>query len=143
MKVLPEAASPTPAAGPLSLALRLPAGIIGFPHHRRGEVFHLPEQLPFQWLRLHGPDPLHFVVINPASLVAGYTPEIFEADAEALGLVVAGDALVFNIVTLRDRHPPTANLVGPLVVNRRTGAARQLVLANHHLYDARQPLLAT
>ena len=85
MKVLLDPApDPAPDTSPVVRELHFPAGIVGFPEHRRGEVFHLPDQLPFQWLRLHGPDPLHFVVIDPSGVVADYAPELFDDDAHAL-----------------------------------------------------------
>lgn len=142
MKVLVET-PPAPAVPP-SLVLNLAAGLVGFPEHHRGEVFHLEDQLPFQWLRLHGPEAVHFVVIDPAGLVANYNPEIFDDDAAALGIKSAADALVLTIVTVRGQQTATAtvNLVGPLVINRHTGAARQVVIANHGHYSARHPLVA-
>jgi flagellar assembly factor FliW len=141
MKVLAE--SPAPAADvPPAIELRFSTGIVGFPDHQRGEIFHLPDQLPFQWLRLHGPAPLHFVVIDPSGLIPDYAPELFDDDAAALGIATADDALLFNIVTVRDHPAPTTvNLVGPVIVNRHTGAARQVVVANHALYSARHPLV--
>ncbi len=145
MKVL--AAPPQPAvAAPPSLELQFANGIVGFPQHHRGEVFHLADQLPFQWLRLHGPDPLHFVIVDPAGLVADYAPELFDNDAAALGIATAEDALLLSIVTVRGEGPAstaTVNLVGPIVVNRHTGQARQVVIANHGHYSARHPLVTT
>ncbi len=141
MKVLAETA-PAPVVAPPSLELRFASGIVGFPEHRRGEIFHLPDQLPFQWLRLHGPSPLHFVVLDPVGVIPDYAPELFDDDASALGIATAADALIFNIVTVRDDPSrATVNLVGPIIVNRHTGAARQVVIANHTLYRARHPLV--
>lgn len=143
MKVLAETPATTAAPeAPPALELRFASGIVGFPEHRRGEIFHLPDQLPFQWLRLHGPAPLHFVVIDPCGIIPDYAPELFDDDAAALGIATAEDALLFNIVTVRDQaSAATVNLVGPIVVNRHTGAARQVVVANHSLFSARHPLV--
>lgn len=144
MKVLPDTPPVvTPEASPEARELHFPAGIVGFPEHRRGEIFHLADQLPFQWLRLHGPDPLHFVVIEPSGLVADYAPELFDDDAQALGIASGEDAQVYNIVTVRDGPTTTAtvNLVGPVIINRHTGVARQVVVVNHGLYSARHPLV--
>ncbi len=143
MKVVADFPQPPAPAAPPALDLKFPVGIVGFPEHRRGEVFHLADQLPFQWLRLHGPEPLHFVVIDPAGIVPDYAPELFDDDAAALGITEAADALLLNIVTVRDDRDRTAtvNLVGPIVVNRRTGVARQVVVANYSLYNARHPLV--
>lgn len=146
MKVLPE---PTPtvsaSAAPPSLPARLtfPAGIIGFPDHRQGELISVPDEAPFRWLKLTGPHDLHFVVIEPAGFVPDYLPELFDEDAAALGITGADDAAVLLVVTVARTQPATAtaNLVGPVVVNRHTGEARQVVLANHSHYNARHPLV--
>ena len=52
-----------PDAMPAANELILPQGIIGFPEHRRAELLYSADYLPFVWMRLHGPDILHFVVI--------------------------------------------------------------------------------
>lgn len=123
--------------------LKLPQGLIGFPNHTTFELLYQPDQLPFRWLRLHGPDIVHFVVIEPCGIVADYEPELFDDDAQELGIADAADALVLNIVTVSNTEPvtATANLIGPIIVNRRTGTAKQVVLANHSRYDARFPLV--
>lgn len=142
MKVLTE--TPTAAVvAPLDFQLEFPSGIVGFPEHNRGEVLHVEDQLPFQWLRLHGPIPLNFVVIDPVGIVPDYTPELFDEDAASLGIVTADDALLLNIVTVGRTEPVTAtvNLVGPIVINRHTGRAKQVVISNHGRYSARHPLV--
>jgi len=142
MKVLDESTLQPESALPTALELQFPVGIVGFPTHGRGELFHLVDQLPFQWLRLHGPSALHFVVIEPAGFVPDYSPELFDDDAAALGITESSDALVLNIVTVRDEaSTATVNLVGPIIINRRTGIARQVVVANHGQYSARHPLV--
>ena len=35
----------------------------------------------------------------------------------------------------------TVNLVGPVIINRRTGIGKQVVLANHGRFSAHHPLL--
>ena len=144
MKVLAEIPSPPAAAAAPAPELRFASGIVGFPDHRCGEIFQIADQHPFQWLRLHGPSPLHFVVIDPCGIVPDYAPELFDDDAAALGIACSSDALIFNIVTVRDDPSrATVNLVGPVVVTRHTGVARQVVVANHSLYSARHPLVAS
>jgi flagellar assembly factor FliW len=142
MKVLPE---PMPVEADPSAAneLILPQGIIGFPDHHRAELLYAPDHLPFLWMRLHGPEVLHFVVIEPAGVIPGYEPEMFDEDAVQLDLRDAADALVLNIVTMRRKQPveATVNLIGPLVVNRRTRVGRQRVIANHGRYSAQHLLV--
>ena len=78
-----------------------------------------------------------FVLVPPGALFPDYTIEIDEQHVASLGLESADDAVVMAIVTLGE--PPTANLLGPLVVNRRTRAAAQVVQYQAG-YRAAEPL---
>lgn len=138
MKVVsPNDASPTTGA------FQLPQGLVGFPAHKSFEILYNPEELPFCWLRLHGPEVIHFVVLDPTGVVPDYEPELFDEDAEALGITSGEQAAIFNIVTVKDGPSPSAtvNLVGPIIINRETGVARQVVLSNYHRYDAYHQLV--
>lgn len=144
MKVLPEIQSIEVTPPPAANNFDLPQGLIGFKDYTRAELLYLPDHLPFLWMRLHrGADHCHFIVIEPAGLVPGYAPELFDADAEGLDLRDPAEAMLLNIVTLRSQNPleATVNLVGPIVMNRRTRVARQLVIANYSQYSAHWPLV--
>ena len=134
----PEASGTSPAN-----EVALPFGLIGFPEHKRMELVYLPEQLPFLWMRLHGPTPLHFVVIEPGRFLPDYEPELFDEDATALGLNGPEDALVIAIVCVQPGRSleATVNLVGPVIINRRTGIGKQVVLANHGRFSAHHRLI--
>ncbi len=143
MKFATATESPSPPSDPGTL--QLPCGLVGLPEYKSCEILAAPDQAPFLWLRLHGATPLHFVLIEPGGLVPDYEPELFDEDAAALGIASPTDATLFNIVTLHSGQPnaATVNLSGPLVVNRRTGVARQCILANYSRYSAHHPLLPT
>ncbi len=145
MKVLPEL-YPTDLDTPPANQLELPQGLIGFGAYRRAELLYLPDHLPFLWMKLQGVhehDHLHFIVIEPGGIVPGYEPEIFDSDAEHLDLRDPAEAMILNIVTLKRQHPveATTNLIGPLVVNRRTRIGRQLVISNYSRYSAHHSLV--
>jgi flagellar assembly factor FliW len=124
-------------------SLRLPEGIVGFEDYKTFELLSVPDQFPFLWMRLHGPDTFDFVVIEPGGLIPDYELELFDEDAAQLGLTDSADAMVLNIVTVRHgtAASATVNLVGPVIVNRRTGLARQCILANYARYSAHHPLV--
>jgi flagellar assembly factor FliW len=143
MKVLPELL-PTDIDTPPANEILLPHGIIGFGSYKRAELLYLPDHLPFLWMKLHGPiDHIHFIVIEPGGIVPGYEPEIFDEDADGLDLRNAGEAMVLNVVTLKRQNPveATANLIGPIIVNRRTRLGRQLVISNYSRYSAHHALV--
>ncbi len=131
---------------PADGVFQLPQGLVGFSGYKSFEIFYKTEELPFCWLRLNGPessDPIHFVVIDPTGVIAEYEPELFDEDAAALGITDGAQAALFNIVTVKDGPSPeaTVNLVGPIVINRETGQARQVILANYARFSAHHPLV--
>jgi flagellar assembly factor FliW len=145
MKVLPEL-YPTDFDTPPANEIILPQGLIGFAAFKRAELLYLPDHLPFLWMKLSNPDTadiLHFIVIEPGGIVPGYEPEIFDQDIEQLGITNPAEAMIINIVTLQRQTPveATANLIGPIVVNRRTRVGRQLVIANYSRYSAHHSLV--
>jgi flagellar assembly factor FliW len=143
MKVLPEL-YPTDLDVPPANEILLPQGLIGFAAYKRAELLYLPDHLPFLWMKLIGPtDHLHFIVIEPGGIVPGYEPELFDEDAAQLEIQQPSEAMILNIVTLQRQNPveATANLIGPLVVNRRTRIGRQLVISNYSRYNAHHALV--
>lgn len=143
MKVMPDIL-PTDLDSPSSNELILPHGIIGFGTFHRAELLYLPDHLPFLWMKLQcDTSHLHFIVIEPGGIIPGYEPELFDEDAEGLDLEGPSDAMILNIVTLLRQEPvdATVNLIGPIVVNRRTRIARQLVISNYSRYSAHHRLV--
>ena len=134
---------PTDFDSPPSNEILLPLGLIGFGSYRRADLLYLSDQLPFLWMKLHGPDTIQFIVLEPGGIIPGYEPEIFDGDAEQLGIRDPSEAMILNIVTLLRQQPveATVNLVGPIVVNRRTRVGRQLVLSNYSRYSAHHSLV--
>lgn len=142
MKVLPEV-YPTDLDQPNANEILLPHGIIGFGTYKRAELLYLPDHLPFLWMKLHGAkDFIHFIVIEPGGIIPGYEPELFDDDVDQLDIRTPAEAMVLNIVTLKRQHPveATVNLIGPIIVNRRTRLARQLVISNYSKYSAHHSL---
>jgi len=143
MKVLPDL-YPTDLEAPAANSFTLPEGLIGFEQYREAELLYQPDHLPFLWLKLSGTaGVIHFVVIEPGGIVPGYEPELFDEHAGSLGLKDSHDAMVLNIVTLQHQKPleATANLVGPIVINRRTRVGRQVVISNYSRYSTHHPLV--
>jgi flagellar assembly factor FliW len=71
---------------------------------------------------------LAFLVVPPAALFPDYVIEIPEEDCAVLGLEDAGDVVVLVVVRRRGVPVPVVNLMAPVVVNRRTRMAAQVVL---------------
>jgi len=110
--------------------LEFAAGLPGFPEARRFVLTALGDaDSPFSILRSLDQPELEFVVAPPGTFFPDYEPEIDDSVAGRLGLNTADDALLLVIITVAEQPAnSTANLLGPLVVNRHTRSAAQAVL---------------
>ncbi|MDA8295491.1 MAG: flagellar assembly protein FliW [Actinomycetota bacterium] len=103
--------------------------LIGFPNsltfklHSMGEAYE-----PFLAFSSIDEPGLEFIVVRPGLLFSDYVFAIEEGDAAALGLTEPDDVDVFVLVTRRPGAVPTVNLMGPLICNRRSQLATQIVL---------------
>lgn len=103
--------------------------LIGFPGsltfklHTMGEAYE-----PFLALSSIDEPGIEFIVVRPGLLFSDYAFAIDDDDAAALGLAKPSDVDVIVLVTRRHEAVPTVNLMGPLVVNRRSRVATQIVL---------------
>lgn len=84
---------------------------------------------------------MRLVVAPSVAFFPAYAPEVDDEWAELLGLADATDAVVLLILTVgTSAATTTANLRAPIVLNRRTHAAAQVVLADEHPLRAPLPV---
>ncbi len=109
--------------------LTFATGLPGFPAAHRFVLEPLgPTLEPFCRMRSLDQPGLAFTVVPPGTVFPDYQVVVDEESVERLGLRDADDAVVLAIVTISVApEPPKVNLLGPLVVNRRTWAAAQVV----------------
>lgn len=97
------------------------------------------------WIRSVEHHELGFVVIEPSEILSDYEVELPNDDVEKLGINSHEDALIFNIVTIKDGESieeATVNLIGPLVLNRNTLIGKQIIVQNYMSLSARHPILS-
>ncbi|HUI49619.1 MAG TPA: flagellar assembly protein FliW [Acidimicrobiia bacterium] len=121
--------------------ITFPAGLPGFPQAHRFELAPWgPAGSPFMLLSSIEDGDVGFVVVAPWVFYPDYEFELDTATAERLALTAAEDAVVFAVVTLREKpEDSTLNLLGPIVVNRFSHEAAQVVLPTAG-YSVRAPL---
>ena len=100
--------------------VQFPRGLFGFEELRDFVILDATQQ-PFYWLQSVDRVEVAFVLIDPMFFRRDYSPGVDPAELEEIGIDSPEDMLVFSIVTI----PPsaqrmTANLQGPLILNRRT-----------------------
>jgi flagellar assembly factor FliW len=84
---------------------------------------------PFSIMTCVDDPKLEFLVVPPHAFFPDYVFELDDDTAERLGIESVDDAIVLAIVTVGDRPTgATANLLAPIVVNRHTREAAQVVL---------------
>jgi flagellar assembly factor FliW len=116
-------------------------GLPGFEELHRFVLRSLGLDSPFQLMQSADSD-VEFVMVPPHALFPQYEIELDDDSAAALGLEHPDDALVLAIVTLGDSlTTSTINLLGPIVANRATGVASQVIL-NGTGYSTKTPFPA-
>jgi flagellar assembly factor FliW len=78
-------------------------------------------------LTADGDPGIRLYVLDAAAYIPDYAPELSDAQASALELTDPADAMLL-VVAYPANGEVTVNLLAPIVVNGRTGAAAQLVL---------------
>ncbi|MDC7234064.1 MAG: flagellar assembly protein FliW [Spirochaetales bacterium] len=109
--------------------IHFPNGLFGFETLHEFALLDATQQ-PFYWLQSLDVDEVAFVLIKPTIFRPDYNPAVMNSDLEALGLKDCSEenALVFTIVTfLDDNQSMTANLQGPVIVNRGERQGRQCI----------------
>lgn len=107
--------------------LVLPDGLLGLEDARQFALIPADDMGVYSFLQSVDRPELTFLTIVPAFFFEAYEPEIADEDVAALDLRSPDDAQVLCLVTIDDQLV-TANLLGPVVVNTRTGTGRQVVL---------------
>ncbi len=108
----------------------VPVGLFGFENLHRYALIDA-HQKPFIWLQSLEKTEVAFVLINPLLFRPDYTVDATEDDLAALEIGDPDDMLCFAIVTIPDDgRGMTANLQGPLLINRKTHRARQIISVN-------------
>jgi flagellar assembly factor FliW len=105
-------------------------GMIGCPDWRRFRLSPDPDGGPVMLLQSLDEEMVSLLVAAPDVIFPGYQSRLSPEDLAALGLADIAAARLYCVLTVR-KNPLTitANLLGPIVVNPASGAARQVVLA--------------
>jgi len=122
--------------------ISLPLGLVGFPEITEAEIVFVEEELPFMRLHSSGEAQVHFLVLNPMGILPDYEIELVDQDIAYLGIQSAEDVLLLNIATVHASNPLkiSVNLIGPIVINRKTRVGKQVVIGNHMDFSARHML---
>ena len=112
--------------------IRFPRGLFGFEDLREFALLDAA-QPPFYWLQSIERVEVAFVLIDPHFFRPDYTPDVDTGELEEIGTPRGEESLVLSIVNIPENSSLiTANLQGPLILNRRTRQGRQSISTNPH-----------
>ncbi|ADK81718.1 flagellar assembly protein FliW [Sediminispirochaeta smaragdinae] len=110
--------------------ISFPTGIFGFETLKRYVLLDAIQQ-PFYWLQSIDVPEIAFVLISPFIFRPDYDPVLSSDEYHEIGLEGSDDddLLLFTIVTIppNNHSGMTANLQGPIIINRKTRVARQAI----------------
>ncbi|MCE9501567.1 MAG: flagellar assembly protein FliW [Leptospira sp.] len=111
-----------------------PVGLLGFETYNQFALIEENAESPFKWLQSTDEPGLAFILIQPELFIVDYKPAVSESELEELELDTLGDGVVFVIVTIPHDDPMkmTANLQGPVIINPKNSAGRQLISRNEN-----------
>ena len=110
--------------------ISFPQGLLGFESLKEFVLLDAERQ-PFYWLQSMDVEQVAFVLINPFLFRPDYEMNIDNEELLPIGITDPEKALIFSIVTiLSDGSPMTANLQGPLVINRDNRVGIQAILTD-------------
>ena len=109
--------------------ITFPAGIPGFESYREFVLVSIAEYAPFEWLVGIKDSPLRFAIINPMLFRPDYQPAMIKKQFDDMEIEKPQDMLLYTIVTIRENPlESTANLVGPVIINKRKHIGKQVIL---------------
>jgi flagellar assembly factor FliW len=110
--------------------VRFPAGLLGFEHFK-DYVLLDARQKPFFYLQSLDVTELAFILIDPFLFRADYQIDVNDEALGDIGVVAPEEVLVFAIVTVPgDGGAATANLMGPVIINKTNRRGMQAVLGD-------------
>ncbi|MDR1177582.1 MAG: flagellar assembly protein FliW [Spirochaetaceae bacterium] len=110
--------------------IQIPKGLFGFESFTEYVILDAEKQ-PFYWLQSTGARQIAFILINPFLFRPDYELDINDSVLAEIGITKPENALIFCVVTVPgDGTPMTANLQGPLVINKETRTGCQVILSD-------------
>jgi flagellar assembly factor FliW len=114
--------------------IHFPSGILGFENLKNYVLLDALQQ-PFYWLQSMDVQEIAFVLIEPFIFRPDYSPDVSALELEEVQLSPdsTDNMLVFTIVTIpEEQRDMTANLQGPIIINRNLHLGRQCISENEN-----------
>jgi len=117
-------------------------GIPGLEEYQRYALLQFEESYPIIWLQSTTEGGVCLPVLDTFAVMGDYVFEIGDADVAHLDLKGPEELHCVNVVVIpEDIKGMTANLAAPIIINTRTGNAKQIMLTGTD-YNVRHPIFA-
>ena len=111
--------------------ITIPDGLFGFEEYTKFALID-SEYKPFIWLQSLQSTELAFLVVDPFIISSDYEVDVDDKELAKIGIVSPSEVFVLVLITIpQDGSAVTANLQGPLIINRTNNKALQAILADN------------
>jgi flagellar assembly factor FliW len=108
----------------------IPLGLFGFENYIEYVLIDSGNQ-PFFWLQSVDEKEIAFIMIDPFLFRKDYEANVTNEELAEIGIKTPENVLVFVIVTIpQDGGSMTANLQGPLIINKENMRGMQAILSD-------------
>ena len=108
--------------------LEIPEGLFGFEEYKNYAIFE-SDFPPFMWMQSLDEASLAFLIVDPFLIADDYELDVDDKSLAKIGITNPADVCVMAVVTIpAGGTPVTANLQGPLVINRTNNKCMQVIL---------------
>ena len=108
--------------------LEIPEGLFGFEEYKKYAIYE-SEYAPFMWMQSMEEPSLAFLIVDPFLVADDYELDVDDKALAKIGITNPAEVCVMAIVTIpAGGTPVTANLQGPLVINRSNNKCMQVIL---------------
>lgn len=121
--------------------ITFPGGLVGCPSWQHFRLMKETDDGVIGLLQSLDETNVSFLVTDPDNVCSDYECELGDEDCELLQVSDTNDLRLLCTISIRNGDPMqvSANLLGPLVVNLKTGLAKQLVLEDSG-YSCQHPI---
>lgn len=121
-------------------ALTFDKGIPGFPEEKKFYIMPLSDDGIFLIMQSAQTQSLAFVITNPFHFFKEYDFTIEDSIEKVLDLKSPEEVIVYSILTVQEPfNKTTANLQAPLIINKQTNKAKQVILKDSN-YNTKHPI---
>ncbi len=114
---------------PDSRIINFTEGLFGFEQYHKYALID-SEYKPFIWMQSVESEDLAFLLVDPFLVCSDYEIDVDDKELLKINIKKPADVIVMVIVTILNNISVTANLMGPIVINKKSLECLQCILAD-------------